>query len=98
MFEWGTKYGLYKLLEYSRQLKAKGESPVSEKMKAAMLQTFEKETDLMVKQDWSKIPVKDRWRAGVHDIFNKRSPDAREQKDHIGHLQHRVGSERDGKS
>lgn len=58
MWEWGNKYGLYRLREYTRQAMARDEDPVSEKMKATMLPYFEAEVKNILGEDFSRIPRK----------------------------------------
>lgn len=58
MWEWGNKYGLYRLRQYTRHAMDRNEDPVSEKMKAAMLPHFEAEIRNMLEEDFSYIPRK----------------------------------------
>ncbi|KAK5075126.1 hypothetical protein LTR64_001331 [Lithohypha guttulata] len=67
MFEWGTKYSLNALLDWTRNAKAQGKELVSEEMKEALLPAFEEATHaLLYETDWSKIPVEERWRQAVN--------------------------------
>lgn len=81
MWEWGNKYGLYKLHQYTRQALAKGETPISDKMKATLLPTFERETSLIVNPPKaSSLSDGDRWILAVRNILNPYSPDCRQQR------------------
>lgn len=55
MWEWGNKYGLYRLRQYTRKAMARNEDPVSDRMKTALLPHFEAETRSMLSEDWSNI-------------------------------------------
>jgi len=48
MWEWGSKYGMYKLRQYAKDAAERDEDPVSDKMKSALLRTFEDETKAIV--------------------------------------------------
>lgn len=56
MWEWGNKYGLYRLRQFTQKALARNEDPVSEKMKVAMLPYFEAEVRSMLEEDFSSIP------------------------------------------
>lgn len=56
MWEWGNKYGLYRLRQWTRAAMASNEDPVSEKMKKALLPYFEAEVDNIFSEDFRSIP------------------------------------------
>lgn len=56
MWEWGTKYGMYRLRKFAESAIARNEDPISEKMKAALLPHFEAEVRNMLQEDFSQIP------------------------------------------
>lgn len=48
MWEWGNKYGMYRLRQYTRDAIDRGEDPVSEDMKTILLRHFDQETKAIV--------------------------------------------------
>lgn len=50
MWEWGNKYGMYRLRQYAKEAIDRDEDPVSEHMKTALLRHFEDETQAIVQQ------------------------------------------------
>lgn len=56
MWEWGNKYGLYRLRQWTREAMERGEDPVSKKMKVALLPHFEKEVQNMFSENYRNIP------------------------------------------
>lgn len=56
MYEFGMKFMFQPLLAYVEAAHARGEEPISDKLKSKLLPEFEKLTESLVNRDWQSIP------------------------------------------
>lgn len=61
MYEFGIKLMFQPLLNWVQTAQARGQDPVSDEMKSALLPQFEELTNSLVNRDWTKIPEKERY-------------------------------------
>lgn len=72
MWEWGNKYGMYRLRQWTRDAMARDEDPVSQKMKKALLPHFDAEIKSMLGEDFTEIPRASHCMAAFNDPLYKR--------------------------
>lgn len=76
MWDWGSKYGLYQLFKYARNAHEKGKDIVSDDMKQALIQAFDKETEHLIENMGNNTIAE----GFVPLILEQQSPDAKLQR------------------
>lgn len=83
MFEWGNKYGLHTLRQWTKQSLEKGEEVVNEQMKVKLLRSFETEIkEILTRPNWVETPIKNHCNFGLNSpLFDRH--DCRERRRRI---------------